>query len=269
MVTDVPRNEFDGRIVLVTAGSKGIGFACAKGFMEGGARIAICARGEEGLSAAHEKLSAIDPDRVFTMQCDVSSRDLLKKFVAGTVEHFGGTVDILINNNGGPPAGVTDELTDEDWLAAVEGNLLSAIRASALVLPGMKERQWGRIINLTSATAREPAPGMALSNVTRAGVAAYAKTLSHEVGPFGITVNTVLTGGCMTDRFHSLLQRRLDNTGEDRETVLAELRGNVPVRFISTPDQFARTVLFLGSEQSAYLTGAAIPLDGGTSKSIF
>lgn len=262
-------SEFSEKTVLITAGSKGIGFGCAKGFMEEGAKVAICARGREGLDAAEAKLAGIDPERIFTMRGDISELEFLEAFVAGTMARFGGGVDILVNNNGGPPAGATDELADEAWLAAINGNLLSTIRATTLVLPGMKEKEWGRIINLTSATAREPAAGMALSNVTRAGVAAYSKTISHEVGPHGITVNTVLTGGCMTDRFYSLLQRRLDASGEDKDTVLEELRANVPVRFISTPDQFARLILFLGSEESAYLTGAAIPLDGGTSRSIF
>lgn len=268
-MTNAARSEFDGKTVLVTAGSKGIGFGCARGFMEGGASVAICARGEKGLAAAQAELAGIDVDRIFTMRGDISEPEFLNALVRGTAEHFGGGVDILVNNNGGPPAGATDELTDEDWLAAINGNLLSTIRATTLVLPAMKEKGWGRIINLTSATAREPAAGMALSNVTRAGVAAYGKTLSHEVGPYGITVNTILTGGCMTDRFYSLLQRRLDESGEDKEAVLEELRANVPVRFISTPDQFAHLILFLGSEQSAYLTGAAIPLDGGTSRSVF
>ena len=127
----------------------------------------------------------------------------------------------------------------------------------------------GRIINLTSTSAKEPGANMSLSNVTRAGVAAYSKTLSHEVGQNGITVNTILTGGCLTERFYSLVQNQLDNTGETMDEAVQRLAQNVPVGYISAPDEFAQMILFLASEEAGYITGTSIPVDGGTTKSMF
>ena len=119
-----------------------------------------------------------------------------------------------------------------------------------MVLPGMKQKKWGRIINLTSTGAKEPGANMALSNVTRAGVAAYSKTLSQEVGRDGITVNTILTGGCLTERFYSLVQKQVEKSGESLEKVVNRLEQNVPVGYFSTPDEFALLILFLASEKT-------------------
>jgi 3-oxoacyl-[acyl-carrier protein] reductase len=261
--------NFKNKLVLVTASSQGIGFGIAKGFLEAGAKVGICSRTESKVKDAEKNLAELDASRIFAMSGDISQLDFLRTFKESVEDYFNGSIDILINNSGGPPAGETIEFNEEAWKQAIDSNLLSVIRLSSLVIPGMKKKQWGRIINLTSTTAREPAANMALSNTTRAAVAAYSKTLSHELGPFGITVNTVLTGGCMTERFYSLASKQIEQTGETLEDAVERMKHNVPVRYISTPDQFAKMVLLIASEHSGYLTGTAIPLDGGTSKSIF
>ncbi len=133
----------------------------------------------------------------------------------------------------------------------------------------MKIKKWGRIINLTSTGAKEPGANMALSNVTRAGVAAYSKTLSQEVGQDGITVNTILTGGCLTERFYSLVQKQVEKSGEDIAEAIHKLVQSVPVGYFSTPDKFAQSILFLASEEAGYVTGVSLPVDGGSSKSVF
>jgi 3-oxoacyl-[acyl-carrier protein] reductase len=261
--------NLSGKVAMVTAASSGIGFAVAKSFFEAGANIAICGRTEERLELARRSLGESESERILAMQGDVAELSFLEAFVAEAVQRFGPSVDILVNNSGGPPPGEALGKTDADWMAAINSNFMSVVRMCRMIVPIMKEKGWGRIINLTSTAAREPAPGMILSNATRAAVAAYAKTLSHEVGPFGITVNTILTGGCLTDRLYALLQKRIEGTGQTFEEAIAEIERGIPVRHIATPTEFARLVLFLASPDSGYLTGAAIPLDGGASKSIF
>jgi len=258
--------DLTGKTALVTASSKGIGFAISKALLESGANVCICSRSEDNLRTAEDNLAS--PQRVLAMAGDIANPDFLERFVNKSHEHFG-SVDILVNNSGGPPAGEALSLTEEQWLAAINGNLLSVIRLSRLVIPNMKTNGWGRIVNLTSTAAREPAAGMALSNVTRAGVAAYTKTLAQEVGPFGITANTILTGGVLTDRLNLLLARNSKDTGESLPDALTRIEKTIPVRHISTPEEFAHATLFLVSPQASYINGAAIAVDGGASKSIF
>jgi 3-oxoacyl-[acyl-carrier protein] reductase len=257
------------KVAVVTASSRGIGFAIAQEFMRAGASVAICARDTGRLDEARVKLSAIDPSRVFARAGDIADSSFLEAFVSEVTSHHSGRIDILVNNSGGPPPGETIERTDQDWLSALNNNFMSVVRMCRLVVPSMKVNKWGRIINLTSTAAREPSPGMGLSNATRAAVAAYSKTLAHELGPHGITVNTILTGGCMTERFHSLLRQKIERTNESIEDALATIENTIPVRHIATPTEFAQTILFLASDASSYLTGVAIPIDGGASKSVF
>ncbi len=258
--------DLRGKTALVTASSKGIGFAVGKALFESGANVCICSRSEDNLRTAQRALA--DPKRVLAITGDIADAEFLNQLVNQAKAHFG-TIDILVNNNGGPPPGEALSFDDAQWLAAINGNLMSVIRLSRLVVPEMKKNGWGRIVNLTSTTAREPAAGMALSNVTRAGVAAYTKTLAQEVGPFGITVNTILTGGVLTDRLHSLLERNVKDTGESVDDAVARIGKTIPVQHISTPDEFVQTILFLVSPEASYVTGAAIPVDGGASKSTF
>jgi len=258
--------NLSGKTALVTASSKGIGFAISKALLDAGANVCICSRNEENLRGAEQQLA--NAERVFAIPGDIADPEFLKQFVANAQERFK-AIDILVNNSGGPPAGEALSLTEEQWLAAINSNLLSVVRLSTLVIPDMKTRGWGRIINLTSTAAREPAAGMVLSNVTRAGVAAYTKTLAQEVGPFGITVNTILTGGVLTDRLNSLLERNIKDTGESLQDAIARIEKTIPVRHIATPEEFAQATLFLVSPQASYINGAAIPVDGGASKSIF
>jgi 3-oxoacyl-[acyl-carrier protein] reductase len=261
--------DLSGKVALVAASSRGIGFGVAQALHQAGASVCLCARGQAALDAAVSELKSGGNNRVMAVAGDLSQPAFPSDLADAVRRGFGTPVDILITNNGGPPSGNIETLGEDLWLSAIQANLLSVVRLCAAVLPSMKTRGWGRIINLTSTTAREPVPGMGLSNVTRAAVAAYAKTLAHEVGPFGITVNTVLTGGVLTDRLNTLLGKRVEGTGETIEQAIAGIEGTIPVRHIAAPDEFARTVLFLASPDSSYLTGAAIPVDGGSSRSIF
>jgi 3-oxoacyl-[acyl-carrier protein] reductase len=257
-----------GKVAIVTASTSGIGLAIAKVLLEAGANVAICGRSEDRLETARNSLNAVS-DRALFVRGDVAQPEFLESFVSQTTERFGRNIGILVNNSGGPPPGDALSKTDSDWSSALDNNFLSVVRMCRLIVPFMKENSWGRIINLTSTAAREPAPGMVLSNATRAAVAAYSKTLAHELGQFGITVNTILTGGCLTDRLNSLLEKKIEGTGQTMQEAIDEIEKTIPVRHIATPDEFARIVIFLTSSEAGYLTGAAIPLDGGASKSLF
>ena len=261
--------EFSNKIVLVTASSQGIGYGIAKAFHKAGAKVVICSRTYTNLEKSEKILSDDDPSRILSICGDISKLKFLRSLVSGVEKYFKGSIDILVNNSGGPPPGEGISITDKEWKKAIDSNLLSVIRLSSLVLPSMKEKKWGRIINLTSTGAKEPGANMSLSNVTRAGVAAFSKTLSQEIGINGITVNTILTGGCLTERFYSLLKKQVKKNSETLEESVQRLAKNVPVGYFSTPEEFAQIVLFLASEEAGYITGTSIPVDGGSSKSIF
>jgi 3-oxoacyl-[acyl-carrier protein] reductase len=247
--------RFDGKVALVTAGTRGIGFAVAKGLKTEGARVAICGRDKASLDAAVKELGA------FGLVGDIGDAAFLEQLASETRSHMKAPIDILVANNGGPPPGASDELSEEQWAGAIARNLMSAVRLTRLVAPGMKEKKAGRIVHLASTTAKEPDDGMVLSNTTRAAVAAFAKTMSRELGPHGITVNTVLTGAVLTDRLRSLLKPESPTTSLDQ--AIADAAKMFPVRYIPSPDEFARIVLFLASDDAKYLTGVALPADGG------
>ena len=261
--------DFTDKVVLITASSKGIGFGIAKAFYDNGAKVILCGRTESTLQASVEKLSKVKSDRIFSISGDISNLKFLQSLVQEAEKYFDKSIDILINNSGGPPSKQTLSISEEEWKEAIDANLMSVVRLCSLVIPKMKQKKWGRIVNLTSTVAKEPATNMALSNVTRAGVAAFTKTISQDVGSFGITVNTILTGGCLTERFTSLVQKQINKTGENMDEAIRRLASGVPVGYFSTPDEFANLILFLSSKEAGYLTGSAIPFDGGSTKSIF
>ena len=193
----------------------------------------------------------------------------VKKLFNKTERYFKNSVDILVNNSGGPAPKFISEITAKDWEKSLNINFKSAIYSSTIALNKMKKKGWGRIINLTSSTAKEPAKKMCLSNVSRAALASFAKTLSLEVGEFGVTVNTILTGGVLTDRLKNLIKIRIKKSNLKLNQEINKISKNIPVGRIASPDEFIQLIIFLASEKSSYVNGAAIPIDGGTSKSLF
>lgn len=260
--------EFAGRIAMVTAASRGIGFGIADALAKRGAALAICGRNGESLDKAAAALRAHGVD-VFAKAGDVGDPIFLDAFVRGANAALGRDPDILVNNNGGPPAGDVFSRSEEMWRDAIARNFMSVVRLCAAVGPGMKSRGWGRIVNLTSLTGKEPDGGMVLSSTTRAAVAAYAKTLAGELGPYGVTVNTVLTGGVLTERAYGLIRQEISTTGETLEKAVERIAATLPVRRIASPEEFAKAVLFLCSDASSYVTGVALPIDGGASHTAF
>jgi 3-oxoacyl-[acyl-carrier protein] reductase len=242
----------DGRSVLVMGGSQGIGLACARLFHAEGANVTIAARGALSLS---EAAAAMPGSK--TIVGDVTQPADLERIVAAA-----GRVDVLVNNAGGPPAGTIESLTDEDWAAAIELTLMSAVRATKLVLPAMRSNRWGRIINISSYGVKQPVPGLSLSNSVRMAVLGWAKTLSRQVATDAVTVNTVCPGWTRTDRVASLIKDRAGEAG-DSAGVLAKIVETIPLGRLGEPEDVANLVVFLASEAAAYITGTAIQVDGG------
>lgn len=238
----------DGRTALVLAGTQGIGFASARLLAAEGANIALCGRSESALDAARTAL----PDAL-VVSGDVRSAEDLAAMVAATELRFG-AIDILVVNAGGPPPGAFETLDDAAWTDAVELTLMSAIRATRLVLPGMRSRRWGRIVVISSFGVKQPVPGLTLSNSIRMAVLGWAKTLARQVAGDGILVNTVCPGWTRTGRVERLL-----DAGASEADILA----TIPLGRMGTAEEIAALVGFLASDAASYITGAAIQVDGG------
>ena len=240
-----------GRTAIVCGASSGIGRAIAEALVAEGANVAMFARRRDVLEREAERLGAL------AVRGDVAVPADLERLVERTVAAFGG-VDIVINNSGGPAPGPAAGISEEQIEAAIALLLHSAVRLTNLCLPLLEQSGRGRIVNIESSAVREPIENLALSNMTRAAVVAWAKTLSREVGPKGITVNTIATGKIETDRLRSLY------TPEQ----LAKLGQEIPARRPGRPSELADLVCFLASDRAAYISGTLIPVDGGLGRGL-
>ncbi|BBE35648.1 SDR family oxidoreductase [Sphingosinicella microcystinivorans] len=251
------RLGLEGRTALVMAGSQGIGLAAAEGFRAAGANVAICARSQAGLDAAAARMP-----RCLALQADVLIAEDIERTVARVAEHFG-TIDILVNNAGGPPAGLFESLSDDDWHRAADLTLMSAIRATRAVLPMMRARRWGRVVNVSSYGVKQPVPGLTLSNSIRMAVLGWAKTLAAQVAADNILVNTVCPGWTRTARVESLVSQQSGTSGRSADDIEADIARQIPLGRIGEAEEIANLIVFLGSEAASYITGTAIAVDGG------
>jgi 3-oxoacyl-[acyl-carrier protein] reductase len=243
-----------GRVALVMGASKGIGRGIAEALAGEGAKVAVASRSMERVSATAEE---IDGD-VTPFEADTDDLDGLGK-LPGEVEERLGPVEILVTNTGGPPLGGTLDHGKDEWEAAYRSLVLAPKVLIEAVLPGMKERRWGRVVNVASSSVIEPIPYLALSNIHRMATVGLFKTLASEVAGEGITVNTIATGRFATDRLAS-------NWGSWEEMEKGAVEG-IPAGRLGTPEEFGDLVAFVASERAAFLTGTVIPLDGGMLRS--
>jgi 3-oxoacyl-[acyl-carrier protein] reductase len=256
------------KTVLITASSMGIGKAVAEMFADEGCKIAISSRSKENLLSTAKELKekyAIEP---FWSVCDLNKQKDIENTFAAVNAQFG-NIDILVNNCGGPVPGLFQQLEEEDWNNAYEQVLLSAVRFSRLVLPGMMGNNWGRIINLTSISVKQPVDNLILSNSLRAGVTGFTKSLSNEVARFNITVNNVAPGMTLTGRLYELAVVEAKEKGKSHEEILVEMSKRVPLNRLARPEEIASVVVFLASKQASYVTGITIQVDGGYVKSVY
>jgi 3-oxoacyl-[acyl-carrier protein] reductase len=247
-----------GRKALVLASSKGLGKAVATELSAEGCEVMICSRTESTLQSAKKEIESKTGGKVHYAVGDVSTSEGRQAILKAALDAFG-TVDILVTNSGGPPAGSFEDHEVEAWESAYKLLLESTVEIIKGVIPGMKEQQWGRIITITSQAIKQPVSGLILSNSVRASLLGLVKTLSNELGGSNITVNNVLPGYTETER---LLELRGDASNWDSFTA------DVPLGRVAQPEEFAAAVTFLASERAAYITGVSLPVDGGWIKGI-
>jgi 3-oxoacyl-[acyl-carrier protein] reductase len=255
------------RIALIAASSKGLGRASAEAIAAEGGKVTICARHAETLAQTHAEMQAAGYD-VLAVPADMTNPADIARVVQQTVDHFGG-LHIVVTNAGGPPPGYFPDFDDTQWEAAVNLSLMSAVRLIRAALPYMQQAQWGRIINITSISVKEPIDNLVLSNSIRAAVHGLAKTLANQVGKDNITVNNVMPGYTLTDRVTQLAAARAKQGGQSIAEVVAAMGTPMPLGRVARPDEFGAVVAFLASEKAAYITGTSIPVDGGYIKAAF
>ena len=260
--------NINGKTVLVSASSKGIGRAAAELFIEEGCNVAICSSNEANVVKAVSEIKAKYNVELLGLVCDVNQVTDIELAVEAVRSKFG-SIDILVNNCGGPIPGFFETLNDENWADAFNQVLMSAVRFTRLVLPDMKDKEWGRIINVTSLSVKQPVENLILSNSLRSAVTAFAKTLSNQVGQFNITINNVAPGYTLTSRIEELAEVRAKASATTPEKILESMANDVPLKRLATPQEVASLIVYLASEQAAYITGSTIGVDGGIIKSTY
>ncbi|MBI2214420.1 MAG: SDR family oxidoreductase [Acidobacteria bacterium] len=254
-----------GRGAIVGGSSSGIGLACADLLLGEAVRVVLVSRGEEKLARVAASLSSKHEREVFWVAADLATPEGAATAFREAEAKLG-AVDIVVNNAGGPKSGPFESLSDADWESSFHLNLMSAVRLTRLASAGMRERRWGRIVNITSTSVKQPVEGLMLSNAIRMSVVGFAKTLADELGAFGITVNTVAPGYTGTERLAELAAAKAQRSGVTKESVLEEWRSSVPLRRIGLPEEVAAAVVWLCSEQGAYITGVTLSVDGGRTR---
>ena len=256
-----------GKVALAAASSEGLGRAIAEALAAEGADLVICSRREEPLEKARRELETHGV-KVRAIPANLTDPDDVKRLVGGVVESFG-RVDVLVTNTGGPPAGPFEAHSPEIWEQAVRQNLFSVLNLVRGVLPGMRERGWGRIINVTSIAVKQPSDNLILSNAVRAAVTGFARTLATETAKDGITVNNVMPGFTRTERLTELAQKRAQIKGCAPEDIWATWHDEIPMGRVGEPRELASLVAFLASEKASYITAQSIAVDGGWIKSLY
>jgi len=248
-----------GKKAIVCASSKGLGKACAKALMEEGVSVVINARGEDALKETFKELCEIDKDRISMVVADLDTEEGRNRIIESCPE-----ADILINNNSGPPPVNFLESDKNLWMKALDSNMLSAIFMIKDLLPGMTERKFGRIINITSAMVKSPHPLMSLSTSARTGLTAFSKGISKDVAKHNVTINNLLPERFDTDRQVFMTEMLMENQNISREEARSQIASSIAANRFGKPEEFGATCAFLCSEQASFISGQNIQLDGGS-----
>jgi len=251
-----------GRTAAVAAASAGLGFASAYTLAAEGCNVAICARDPDRLEQAAARIRAETGRAVLAVPMDMGTLAGPAAFVHAAADRFG-ALDIAIANAGGPPSGRFDAIDNEDWEQAFQLNLQATVRLFRAALPHLRQSDQGRLLAITSISARQPVENLLLSNAMRAGVHGTIKTLSREIADTGVTVNAVCPGVVQTDRVNELARQEAAQTGVTVEEAHARRAASMPMGRLGDPMEFGAAVAFLGSRQAAFITGIGLPVDGG------
>ena len=256
-----------GRVALIAASSQGIGLATAEAFAAERCRVAMCARNQQTLQAAAERIRKKHLAEVFADALDVTDAGAVGQFVAAVASKFGG-VDICVTNAGGPPAMGFLAASLDDWKKSLAANFLSTVYFAREVIPHMQKKKWGRMITITSITTKQPVADLVLSNAVRAAVVGLVKSLANEFGKDGILVNNVGPGFTATDRLRELAKARSATSGKSEQEFLDAWAGDAPLKRLGEPRELAETIVWLASERASYITGQTVLVDGGMYKGL-
>ncbi|MGB1289161.1 MAG: SDR family oxidoreductase, partial [Aggregatilineales bacterium] len=256
----------EGKVFLVAAASKGLGYGVAQALAREGAKVSMCSRTEADIQAAADTLASETGTETLATACDVTDKASIDAWVAGTVEQWGDNIDGLLVNAGGPPAAIFKDITEEQWQSAFELTLMSSVRMVNAVLPYMKNG--GSILTVTSSSIKEPIPRLALSTVMRSGVLGLVKTLANELSGDGIRVNNLVPGRIDTDRVAALDKNTATKLGITPEEARKRSLGAIPMGRLGTIEEFGAAGAFLLSPAASYITGVTMQVDGGKMKSV-
>jgi 3-oxoacyl-[acyl-carrier protein] reductase len=259
--------QLKNKTALITAGSKGIGKAIALALAAEGCRIAVTSSNKENLQKFSTECTAKTGQTPFTSVMDLNNPVEAAEVTQAIMKEFG-SIDVLVNNCGGPQAGRFLELTDEQWGSGANQVLFSVIAMLRLLIPPMRERKWGRIINITSVSARQPIDNLVISNAMRAGLTGLAKSLSNEYAADGLTINNIAPGYTLTERIKDLSQSKATLTGNSPDDIIREMTRNIPAGRMAEPEEPAALACFLASPLAGYINGNTIQIDGGYTKSL-
>lgn len=256
------------KVALVAAASRGLGKTVAFQLSKEGTKVVICSRNQDLLFKARDEIKSKTGHEVMAFTTDVREKKQIQDLVKYVINELG-SIDILVCNAGGPPSGMIGDFTTKDYRSALELNLLSTVNLCYEVIPFMKKKKWGRIINMTSVSAKQPIPNLILSNTARAGVLGFSKSLSNQLASFGITVNSICPGYTKTERIVELAQDYEESGKGTIEDFYQNIEMMIPIGRMGTPQEIANAVAFLASEGAGYITGIALQVDGGYIKSVF
>lgn len=259
--------QLKNKNTLVTAGSKGIGKAVALALASEGCRLAVTSSSKENLKKFAEECKAKTGQTPYTAVMDLNNPAEAAEVTQKIVKEFG-QIEILVNNCGGPQAGRFLELTDKQWESGANQMLFSVIAILRLLIPPMREKKWGRVINITSVTVRQPIDNLVISNAIRAGLTGLAKSLSNEYAEDGVTVNNIAPGYTLTERIKELSHSKATLTGNSPDDIIREMTRNIPAGRMANPEEPAALACFLASPLAGYITGNTIQIDGGYTKSL-
>lgn len=256
------------KVALVTASSRGLGKAIATTFCREGAKVVMCSRNQARIDEARALVASETGGLVLAFKADVTNQNEIQALVDFATEKLG-TIDILVCNAGGPKSGFVFDFKPDDYQQALELNLLSTIRLCYAVIPFMKKNSWGRIITLTSVSAKQPIDNLILSNTARAGVLGFTKSLANQLACFNITVNSLCPGYTKTERIVELAEAFVLAGKGSQQDFYSQLEKLVPLGRLGQPEELAAAAAFLASRPAGYITGSALAVDGGYIRGLF